>query len=120
MHSIFSNAVRHEVFYRMGNFANDQIPRFVKAPFDVVFIESALGGPKNQYVEPKPFLIQNGNIQTTLGELLNTSTPWPDNEDAYIERTGFGFIGKPIMVGEHEMGSPGDSTLFGMHKFSLL
>ncbi len=105
--TLLENGEITQCYYRFGTFTNDQRPKYVKAPFDLVRIGV------EQYVQPLPV----GGNASELNGLINSSTV---ANEQYMGRQDFGFVNlDPMVVSEHEMGDR-SNTWKGLHSFDLI
>jgi len=80
-------------FYTMDDAKETNVPKFARAPFDIVQFERTEGGAVDQFVRPR------SNIR------LGDPNLWGTLNTAH-EDEGFGFLtGEHIVIGEHEMGA---------------
>ena len=94
------------VYYPVGKFTNDQRPRFLKAPFDVVVINGV------SFIQPLSIGSGPGAVASQSGN--------GDAEQARLVRQLFYTdCGDPVYLEEHEMGD-GTSSWKGLHKFGLV
>lgn len=105
MAQIWNSAKLNPVFYKAGKFTNDQAPRYLKAPFDVVTIKG------------KVYLMPVSQCYTTQA-IAQTSAS--DAEQAEMSRSGWYADLNPIVVGKQEMGSKDGDDWKSMHAFGWL
>ncbi len=102
MAQTWNDAKLQKVFYSVGEFSNDQAPRFIDAPFDVVKINGKI------YLQPKSFRI----VTESLAQGVAT-----DAEQARFARQEFYTERDALTVEEHQMGCKDDTTWLGVHRF---
>ena len=97
-----------EVYYRFGKFYNDQRPRFIQAPFDIVKLNG------EEYVQPLPI----GGNAAELNGVINSNTIATEQ---YMGRRDFGCVNlDPIVTDENEWGGWKKDGLRGLHFFDLI
>lgn len=107
MAQTYVNSRVNPVYYRVGNFA-DQESRFIRAPFETVSINGVL------YLQPASLSFTNESI----AQLSNT-----DSEQARLSRQPGGMYTDLafLVVEEQEMGVPTDAVSWkGMHQFGWI
>ncbi len=91
MSEIFTGAKRQAVYYQCGKFKDQQAPRFVKAPFDIIEMSSG------HYLVPV--------WQSSSSCLASAQLDSLDAETRRLWREDFAYHTlNPVVVSEHEMG----------------
>jgi len=95
------------VFYDQSEAHPSKIKKFSRAPFDVVQLEIAEGGPVGQFIRPRPTIFGSPDTLTTA------------NTGHVVEGIGF-LTNEHIVIGEHEVGAHHTEagklwTMFEMH-----
>jgi hypothetical protein len=89
---------------RVGNFVNDQRPRFRPAPWRYV----SLGG--EMYVEPVGLDAAGSVLEAAIASGAETEA---------MGWQGYGYARAPLMIEDSQVGDGSDS-LFGVHAFGLI
>jgi hypothetical protein len=105
--NLLENAQRIPVFYPYGKLANDQAPRFIRAPFVVLRMLGV------EYVMPEA-------IGNNLPEMNILATDTVALEQM-MSRADFGLEGsEEYTIGEHQLGDFNNPSLFGCHRFGII
>jgi hypothetical protein len=113
MEDVFKLSRKQLVLYSVGQFGNERIPKFIKAPFDLVKVAGGFF--------LCPISTKRSSVRTQLDSGMSND---PVDEAFQLAGAGDEFFleAQIVITGEHEMGDykGQPDTWKGMHKFSQI